>query len=226
MPQEAAAAASRPPTSPAPPAPRARRATILSWVGGTVVILLALRFWLQDAFPYFEITEAAYGRFWPRRGWLLLHVVGGSVALLMGPFQFWTGLRKRHLRVHRWTGRSYLAGVAVGAAASIQLAFRTEVGWTFGVGLFMLAMAWIVTTGMALAAISRRRINAHRDWMARSYIVTFAFVSFRILFELDVVRALGTAAEVATTVSWVCWVVPLFLFEVVLLGRREGIFGR
>jgi Predicted membrane protein (DUF2306) len=45
--------------------------------------------------------------------------------------------------------------------------------------LFMLCVAWVVTTGMALYAIRERRIEQHREWMLRSYTVTFAFVTYR-----------------------------------------------
>ena len=47
------------------------------------------------------------------------HIVGGGVALVAGPFQFWRGLRDRHRSVHRWMGRTYLAAIAIaGAPAS------------------------------------------------------------------------------------------------------------
>lgn len=56
-------------------------------------LLLVLHFWLSDALPYFEFTADSYGRFWANSGWVLAHVIGGSAALLMGPFQFWSGPR-------------------------------------------------------------------------------------------------------------------------------------
>jgi uncharacterized membrane protein YozB (DUF420 family) len=40
----------------------------------------------------------------------------------------------------------------------------------------MLSTAWVLTTGMALAAIRKRAIERHRELMIRSYTVTFAFV--------------------------------------------------
>ena len=43
-------------------------------------------------------------------GWLFLHINGGMLALLTGPWQFWTGLRQRNLTIHRWTGRLVSSG--------------------------------------------------------------------------------------------------------------------
>jgi hypothetical protein len=81
---------------------------------------LAFVLLFDDALPYLQYTEASYERFWERSGWLLIHVLGSSLALLIGPFQFWSGLRRPYLTVHRWTrlmavhrwtGRLYVAGV-------------------------------------------------------------------------------------------------------------------
>ena len=41
--------------------------------------------------------------------------------------------------------------------------------------------AWIVCTMAAVIAARNRQIIQHRQWMARSYAVTFTFVSSRVL---------------------------------------------
>jgi len=85
----------------------------------SLIVLLSLLFWVDDALPYFDVSEISYGRFWDRSGWLLTHVIGGSLALLVGPFQFWSGLRQRHMQFHQWTGRLYTVGVALSAATAL-----------------------------------------------------------------------------------------------------------
>lgn len=185
-----------------------------------VLVWQGLRFWVGDALPYLlDHSEETFRRFWPYRSGLALHVLGGTLALFMGPFQFWSGLRRRSLAVHRWTGRLYLTGVLVGSAAGFYLAPHSRLGWTFAAGLIVLNFAWLLTSGMAYAAIRLRQISVHRDWMIRSYVVTFSFVIFRFLFYLPAARALGTPAEVAATFVWVSWVVPLLLTEAVLQVR-------
>ncbi len=81
----------------------------------------------------------------------------------------------------------------------------------------MLCVAWVLTTGMALYTIRRRRIEQHRDWMLRSYIVTFAFVTFRLASTwLDGwihVPVDSVADELDTTLAWACWAVPLLFAE-------------
>lgn len=53
-------------------------------------------------------------------------------------------------------------------------------------------------------------------WMICSYVVTFAFASFRLLDDSGIIADVGSRTEQITTLSWVCWVVPLFVTEVIL----------
>ncbi|MFQ6115270.1 MAG: DUF2306 domain-containing protein [bacterium] len=192
--------------------------TILVW---GFVIFLGLRFYFKDAFPYFNVSKETYGSlFWPRWGWLLMHLFGGSLALLMGPLQFWWGLRKKALHIHRWAGRLYLTGILIGVSASFYLAATSPVGWAWSVSLSMLGVAWLVTSGMAYLSIRSRRIQVHKEWMIHSYVVTFSFVSFRVLVDLPFVVDLGSFPERAPTMVWLSWVVPLLVAEVILQWKR------
>ena len=47
--------------------------------------------------------------------------------------------------------------------------------------------------------------------MIRSYVVTFAFVMFRILLRLLQAEHIGTFAEQVGVSAWFCWAVPLLI---------------
>jgi hypothetical protein len=183
------------------------------------LILLGLRFFFKDAFPYYSISEQSYGRFWSQWGWLLAHVVGGTLALFMGPLQFWSGFRRKYVQLHRWTGRLYLSGVLLGASAAFYLSFFITLGWAIGVALFTLGAVWLTTSAMAYLAIRNRQVDVHKEWMIRSYVLTFAFVTFRLLNEFQFIADLGIEDRF-TMVAWVSWVIPLFVTEVVLQWKR------
>lgn len=73
---------------------------------------------------------------------------------------------------HRAMGKVYLAAVTLGCLSGYYLALTSRgVGWVFASGLFGLAVAWTITTGMAYLAIRRRLFALHREWMIRSYVV-------------------------------------------------------
>ena len=96
----------------------------------------------------------------------------------------------------------------------------------FGAGLSGLGVAWVVTTTLAVAAVRRGLIEQHKEWMVRSYVVTFGFVTFRILWSALQAAGIGTLHEQLAASSWFCWAVPLLVTEAVLQGRRIFNGGR
>ena len=218
--------ASSPAAGPQPPslraAPIARRAVGL--FAAAALVLLGARFFISGALPFLlDVSPDSYGRYWPRRSFLLTHIIAGSLALVVGPIQLWSGLRRRSLLLHRWLGRLYVASVLVGGLAAFSLASQTEASAAHAISLTVLGIAWWITTGIAWLAIRRRQIRRHQLWIFRSYIVTFSFVTFRWWAELGALRGLGS--EPVAVLVWLSWVVPLLAMEIVL-RRRDAQFGR
>lgn len=108
---------------------------------------------------------------------LIPHALAGTLALLSGPIQFSSRFRQRHLKLHRILGRIYVISVFIGSFTGIALA----AGRPGLPGTSMQAAAWMVCTTAAFLTARNRQIKAHRQWMARSYAVTFTFVSSRVL---------------------------------------------
>ena len=108
---------------------------------------------------------------------LIPHTLSGVIALVAGPVQFSSRFRQRHLRVHRVLGRMYVISVFTGALTGIALA----AGRPGMPGTCVQAAAWIVCTTAAFITARNRQIARHRQWMIRSYAVTFTFVSSRVL---------------------------------------------
>ncbi len=108
---------------------------------------------------------------------LIPHTLAGIIALLAGPLQFSSRFRQRYLTFHRFLGRVYVIAVFVGSFTGIALA----AGRPGLPGTSMQAAAWIVCTTAAFVTARNRQIIQHRQWMARSYAVTFTFVSSRVL---------------------------------------------
>jgi hypothetical protein len=157
--------------------------------------------------------------YWPRRGWLLVHILGGLIALLSGPVQLWLGLHDVKMHVHRRLGLIYMAGMAIGSVGAVGLALQTDGGLIFGSGLFFLAVAWVTTTSLAYVAIRKGLIDQHREWTIRSYVVTFAFVTFRA----GQVAMVGQGIPLQTAIgvmAWACWSLPLLATEAVIQGRK------
>jgi len=179
------------------------------------LLVLALRFLLLGAFPFVrEISPEQFGlHFWPRRLALLTHLAGGTVALLLGPFQLWSGLAAVPLDKHRWTGRAYVVAVLVGGLAAFYLSAYAE-GLLKALSLQALGVAWWTTTWMAYRAIRSGREIQHKKWAIRSYAVTFSFVTFRLGVEAGMLTYLGP--EPVALLLCVSWAIPLLVTELVL----------
>jgi uncharacterized membrane protein len=197
------------------PAGGARTKIILS-----AATIIALWYITTSVMKYLHVTRETYGIFWPRHEWLFAHVVAGTIAVVFGPVQFWLGLKREQAMLHRTLGITYVGCTAIGAISAIYLAFHTVYGWIFGAGLTAMALAWIITTGMATMAICKGMVSLHRQWMIRSYLMTFGFVLFRFTTDILEMGNVGTMAERLAFASWACWTIPLLAVEGFSQGRK------
>jgi Predicted membrane protein (DUF2306) len=146
------------------PSPSRRGTTALL----SVASLIAIAFFAFAALPYFMSSSYNASEYAGRRGWLLVHIVGGTIALFSGPIQLWLGIADRRIDLHRKLGL----------------------------------------------------IEQHKEWMIRSYVVTFSFVTYRLSGMLMGPFELGTFVEINIVLAWGSWALPLLATEAILQGRK------
>ncbi len=121
--------------------------------------------------------------------WILVpHGMLGMIALLTGPFQFSTTLRKNNLPLHKKLGKIYIIAILSAMPFAIMLNIYHPIPGakiTFAFENIMQALVWATTAAMAWLAASRRQITIHKMWAARSYGVTLVFVLSRIYNPLQ-----------------------------------------
>jgi uncharacterized membrane protein len=181
---------------------------------------ISLAFLYSFALTYITAEPGQFGIYEQRRDWLYVHVLAGMAALLLGPVQLWLGLNKRTAILHRVLGGLYVAGVFASAIAAFYLAFHSDFGWVFAVGLTGMASTWVVSTSFATIAICLRQVEQHREWMIRSYVLTSGFILFRLIESGLEIARVGTIVERMTAASWLAWSVPLLIVESILQGRK------
>ncbi|MEN2281123.1 DUF2306 domain-containing protein [Algoriphagus sp. SE2] len=184
-----------------------------------ILTLLAGKFILHDALPYYSFDPEVFGRWKDFQFSLIGHISGGLIALLIGPIQFWESFRKSNYKIHRILGKIYLGAILLGTVSSTYLAWNTaiKININWALALQGLALAWFVTIAFAYLSILRKNIDLHREWMIKSYVVTFAFVSFRFMSDLQILQDLEINGE---TLIWVSWVIPLLITEMILSYKK------
>ena len=155
---------------------------------------------------------------------LVTHIFLGSVVLLTACLQVWPWLRRSHPKVHRTSGRLYVAAALPASVCVMIVAPMTLHGANGQVANTILALLWFGTTLAGFRAIRQRRYADHRRWMLRSVALSFSIVANRvwlmILFAVFVPEIyLGAevdpaALEQAIGVSmWISWVVNLLIVQ-------------
>jgi hypothetical protein len=111
---------------------------------------------------------------------------------------------------------------------SIDKMLIVEKSVTAGIGLAGLALAWLLTAGLAYWAVRCKNFVQHREWMVRSYVVTIAFASFRLGYQVLVKDFHTDPNSAGDVMSWASWALPLLITESVLQGNkiRRGYIAR
>lgn len=123
---------------------------------------------------------------WPHhhaiRWWLIPHLLCGATAMLTGPWQFSTRLRKARPAVHRTIGKIYVIAVVIGASLAFYMDLTVEdhATWQIAAGPVCHSLGWLFTALIAYRTALTRSFAVHRQWMIRSYLVTFTFVLVRV----------------------------------------------
>jgi hypothetical protein len=161
--------------------------------------LVASYFLVFDAADYLRsFTADVYGRFWPMRNWLFLHIATGSLALIAGAVQFGLAFLGRTSTLHRWAGRIYSGAVLISCAASLAvLQNGSAIGPAWVVLLVVLSSCALLFTAFGVIEARRRQWRRHAAWMVRSYMAMMVFAWFRLIWELPVLGHLSISARAA-----------------------------
>jgi hypothetical protein len=153
--------------------------------------------------------------------WLLLpHVAGASLALTTGAVQFSSRIRRSSLRFHRITGRIYVGSIFVAGPVAIVMSHGT----VFFTATIVQAGAWMVTALAAILTARNRQMEQHRQWVVRSYAVTFSFIVLHVLNPLGI-WTYFSESEYATAIiicTFLAVLVPDIAFNWRQLTHRRG----
>lgn len=151
------------------------------------------------------------------------HISFGAIALLSGFSQFSEKLRTNKIRVHRLLGKIYLLAVFISGTSGMFIAINATGGAVSEMGFGSLAVLWLFTTVMALKSIQERKIQAHEEWMIRSYALTFAAVTLRLWLPIVPIVLQTDFVSAYRIIAWLCWVPNIIIAELMIqISRRKN----
>jgi uncharacterized membrane protein len=111
----------------------------------------------------------------------LVHIVPGMLFMILGPLQFSSRIRARHLRWHRLSGRVFVVcGLVIGISALVMSFGMPAIG-----GVNQAAATTLFGTFFLFALckafwhVRRREVALHRQWMIRAFSIGLAVAAIR-----------------------------------------------
>ena len=151
---------------------------VLCVIGGGVAIrrMIALAYPPQNPPAQFAGLDEAFAE---KRIMTLIHIVPALVLVTLVPFQFSRTFRNRHLRVHRWMGRTVIIlGLIIGVSAIPMV--RNPVGGAIEVSCILFFDAlFLLSLTKAYLHIRRGQVAQHREWMIRAMSVALGVATVR-----------------------------------------------
>ena len=111
----------------------------------------------------------------------LVHIAPGLLFMMLGPLQFSSTIRARHLRWHRWSGRIFvICGAIIGISALVMSFGMPAIGgFNQAAATTLFATFFLFALGKAFWYIRRLEVALHREWMIRAFSVGLAVATIR-----------------------------------------------
>jgi uncharacterized membrane protein len=116
----------------------------------------------------------------------LIHIVPGLLFMILGPLQFSSTIRARHLRWHRFSGRVFvICGLVIGISALVMSFGMPAIGGANqAAATTLFGTFFLFALCKAFWHVRRHEIALHREWMIRAFAVGLAVATIRPIIGL------------------------------------------
>lgn len=198
---------------------------IVAFYGGAVVTGAYEK--INEALPHGIIPGDGMGNFA-----LAVHLALAAVITLGGPLQFFSSIRKRFPRFHRWNGRIYFVTAFLISLAGLYMIYTRGAhgGITGLLGNTLNATLIMVFSAAAWRAAMNRDFSAHKKWAVRAFLMVSGVWFFRIGYGLWVLLTGFTAPGTSENLngpfdiflSFGHSLIPLLILECYFYAKRHN----
>jgi uncharacterized membrane protein len=156
---------------------------------------------------------------------LFIHALGGFLFGILGPLQFAGAMKRRFGRVHRVSGRIFVAaGLMLGLSSLRLLAvFPDGSTWVLVSARLAAGLALVLAIVLSILAIRKGSVQLHRAWMIRAYAIGMGPASISFI-QLPIFLITGEAVQgyAADFLFVISWVINILIAEWVI-RRKIGV---
>jgi len=150
----------------------------------------------------------------------IVHALSGGVALIAGPLQFNRTLLNKNRQLHRLSGRIYVYAIWIASISALGNAIFFDVTIPARIVFGVLAVLWFTATTIAYLRVRKRKIREHREWMIRSFSLSFFVVTFS--FWVPGLTGTNLPDEVAYPLAvFLSWFLNLVFAEMWIRRTRD-----
>lgn len=190
---------------------------------GIIMCIISI-LWVFHTFSKNFMVDPAFEKFLARKDQLLtdtslwlfmirIHILLAILSLLTGPFGLLKRVRAQSIKFHRWNGRVYVLSILFNFIPGVFVSFFATGGWPSTIGFLILNTLWLGTTILGYLSIKKQRIILHRQWMIRSFFLSFANMTIYIIVAITHNVMNVSYGSSYTIAVWLCWALNLLAAE-------------
>ncbi|WP_343670049.1 DUF2306 domain-containing protein [Chitinophaga sp.] len=157
-----------------------------------------------------------------------IHVFSAFLALLSGIPQFSNTVLTKFKSVHRILGQVYAYDILVVNFPTGMVLAVTAIGpWISKLGFVVLDCLWWFFTFKAVTAIRNHDVFSHKNFMMRSYALTFSAITLRVWSTIFISILHFNPLIVYSINAWMGFIPNLLFVEILIWrSRRRRFFKR
>jgi uncharacterized membrane protein len=144
----------------------------------------------------------------------LVHIIPGTIFMILAPLQFVPAIRAKHLSFHRWSGRLLFASGLVIGISALVMSYTMNIGGaneTAATTLF--AILFLFCLVKACRHIRRKEVAQHREWVIRMFGIALGVATTRPIVGMFFAFRKLTPHEFFGTAFWLGFTITFLAAE-------------
>lgn len=152
------------------------------------------------------------------------HVYTSIFLMIFGAFQFSNYIQKKHIKLHRISGRLYVGILLLLSGPSgLVMSYYANGGLLAQVSFLLLSTFWILFTFLSLYFILKKQVIKHQKFAIRGFALTLSAISLRLFKYLLVFFFEPLPMDVYRIAAWSGWTFNLLVAEIIIYYKFSRI---